>query len=567
MAALVAVAVGLLIYYRRAATRNLDSRVRPPTAPAEPVSDRRGFRDDPRAEEPLRSAMGAARGMRDYRELERLARTLLGEIPDDLAGLLACGQACLRLGRGERAEESLRQALRQASAFQAFQASQASSEERELIHLELSGALVYQGRYREALVELAGLLADNPFHRLAYLQLGKSLARLERTGLSRRFLELAQSLAPGDGEDRRADQYEGSRREELGWRYRARACALRGQYGEGERVLRAAASRGSPGLQVYLAEYLIGAGRAGDALRVLDRLAEMVGASHPDVQGWRAMAFRSQGKSAPAADILAGLLRQHPQLIEVWAPRLARLLLEDLAAPEAAAGWLRAYQARRHGIEAGVLLARAWYALDRPGDAAATLDRLSPLHPGWKRADGDLWRAMVLLRLGDSEQVGGLLPALGRRFHHMPEYFYLRAGWLLATGSDGAETAAAATAARDRGARLEKQHAEARRLRWQAARAEGEEAAEPFCAVARLHHEMGDRQEALRLARIATSCAPDDPTAWLLLAEWYDEPQEVFLRAAARRRSVEVDPTAPSPPTPPTSEEIVKAWLNEEVDR
>ncbi len=57
-----------------------------------------------------------------------------------------------------------------------------------------------------------------------------------------------------------------------------------------------------------------------------------------------------------------------------------------------------------------------------------------------------------------------------------------------------------------------------------------------LCSAAEVLLAMGDRERAIRFARIAASAAPREPRAWTQLEKWLQRPEEIFFRAEARRK-------------------------------
>ncbi len=444
-------------------------------------------------------------------------------LPDDPEVLLALGLAQRHTGDYRGAEVSLRKAL---------EVSPARSARRQQIQCELGLALLKQKRPREALVELARSLLENPYSRRAYVQLGQCLSRLARLEAADACFEIARSLSRGDAESRRAADFLAAGRPVLAARYRARSFSLRGQFGEAERVLREATSNGSPGVHVYLVEYLMDTLQVQEARRALEELALLLGRSHPDVRGWMAMALKQEGRAEEAAAIISELCRELPRLIEVWAPEIARILLEDLAKPRAALQWLELYLERRDNVEARILLARSHFGVGELEEAVEVLEATPSGGFAWRQGAGDVWLALCRVRLGqDLEMVGKVLTSIADS-EHLPEYQLAMAEWRIATHADSDGSVGRG----QRAHRLAVSRAEFRTLCHRAALAAGPEIASHLCSAAEVLLAMGDRERAIRFARIAASAAPREPRAWTLLEKWLQRPEEVFFRAEAQRK-------------------------------
>ena len=356
----------------------------------------------------------------------------------------------------------------------------------------------------------------------------------------------AQALAPADGEDERADDHEAAGRPLLAARYRARACALRGRFAAAERILRDAAADGSPGALVYLAEHLVATLQSRGVRVVLRELGERVGPSHPDVRGWTAMSLDLEGKPEEAAAGLSALLDEHRRLVPVWAPRLARILLEELSAPDAAREWLEIYRRTDPNVESGILLARALLGTGAAEAATRILASLSHLDAAWEERAGDVWLARCRLRAGgDIERAGKTLASIAEGHRRRPEYHlalaeYLEAASEAAPSPDAAEKI---RGARREAARLSALRDHHRALIRRAARGRDEnQATTLFCDAAEVSFRMGDRDRAVQLARIAASFESGLSRPWALLDDWLDRPGEIFLRAEARRRRAALGP-------------------------
>jgi len=486
--------------------------------------DALGFPDEefwhaPGARSTAEAALDIARRSRHDRGVALYAGLLAARLPDDLDVRLSFGVACSRLGRHAEAEAALRHVADHARA---------ATGVRRAARLELAAALRRQGRVARAGGVLAAVLREDPFVRSAYLEYGRCLVLRGERELAGSMYALARRLEAPDAEDRRAREMEALGQTALAARYRARAFALRGQFGEAERTLRRAA-RSSDGASVYLVEHLVGVWRCRSAREALSELSARIGAAHPDVVGWDAMRLRGEGEPQEAARRLVGLLERDPALVTVWGTRLAEILIEDLERPEHALPWLDAL-ARRGDTRARALLGRSLYQLDRCAEATRVLASISP----GERGIDEVWLARSRLRVaGDVETIGRTLESLRGRFGFRPEFCKAIVERLEESGARAPELRQELERSR-RAAALDRQ---SRRTLEAASRLRGVAAVGKLLEAAMVRRQMGDRQEAIRLARIATAVSAEDSRPWAYLATVLDRQEEVFLRHAAASRS------------------------------
>jgi tetratricopeptide (TPR) repeat protein len=477
------------------------------------------FWDAPVSRSAVETAIDIARRLRRDKSVVQYAGVLVARFPDHLEARFALGLASSRLGKYGRAEATLREVVDDPSA---------AIEMRRAARIELAAVMRKQGRAATAGGVLAAVLEEDPFSRLAYLEYGRCLARSGARALAESMYALAQTLEAGDAEGRRAGEMADLEQAALAARFSARAFALRGQFGEAERILRRAAQT-SDGATVYLIEHLVSTWRCLAAREVLERLGARIGASHPDIVGWEAMRLRCQGESQEAVRRLLGLLARDPALVTVWGTRLAEILIEDLDRPESALPWLDALGSRGD-TRARALLGRSLYHLDRCGEAVRVLASISP----GERGIDEVWLARCRLRVdGDVERIGRTLESLRGRFGFLPEFQRAIVEWLEESG----ERASVQRQELDLSRQLAAFDRQARRTLEAASRLEGTASAEKLLEAAQVRQLMGDRDESVRLARIAAAVSPGDVRPWAFLASLLDREAEIFLRQAAAHRS------------------------------
>ncbi len=477
--------------------------------------------------------------------------------------IASLGHTRLALGYYEEAVEQFRRAL---------QSDGLPGPARMEIRLDLALALLKSERPRQSFDELIPLLIEHPYERRAYLLLGQSLGRFGLSELAFSIFAVATEFSPGDAEERLAEEYGAQGNVELAARFRALAFARRGQYAEGEQALRQAADLSSPGVLVYLSEYLVEALNIPKARHVLEELAARIGSDHPDVLGWRAMALAKEGRPQEAASLLGKLMAGSPRAAPIWAPRLAVILLEDLDLPKEAVRWLWLAAQSYRGINTTSLLTRALFEAGDSDVAFQLLDSIPQEALAVSVSHGDILhqRLRILLRC-DLEKAGRALAALTSSKSHVPEYHLAVADWLEAGGDAailGEEKISRdilISRSRRQAARLADLEEECLEMQRRAARnADSIIAAEHLCDVAEKRNDMGDRREAIRYARLAAYRSPAASRPLKLLALWFDRPGEIFLRSHAECRLARLHPDGP-----PALETIalVRHWLGEKAER
>ncbi|MBI4584057.1 MAG: tetratricopeptide repeat protein [Planctomycetes bacterium] len=489
-----------------------------------------GFWSHPEAETTLWKALKVTHRFYEYERLEKLASVLYERSKDkqepDL--LMALGVAKRFRGDLEGAEYFLRRFLK---------AEKPGSPNLEPVRLELSIALSKRGQFVEALQEITLLLEANPYSSKAYFQLGQCLVRLNQKAKAEAMHFLSRALAPSDREFRREEADRGAGRTAFALRARAKGFSLRGQFREGEEVLRDQKYRDDPSVQVFLTEYLFQHLRVQEGRRVLRELEAKLGAAHADVRGWSAETLRLEGEPGKAVSIWMDLCRE-PSRLPIWGLRLGRTLLEELGRPEEAARWFDAILQAGPDTTIRILRGRALFEAGDYERALNILETVPPQEDEWEEEAGAVWLARARVRLGKGRETAGRdLEALGERFKHLAAYHLARAE-LLEAGNQPADSFRQEAS---RIAALEKKFFDARA---RIASAGGSDAAPLLLDGARIRIDIGDRAGAIRLARLAAAAAPKSVTPWKILGDWLNRPEELFFQAEALRQAAALDPTS-----------------------
>jgi tetratricopeptide (TPR) repeat protein len=514
----------------------------------------------------------------DYKRLADIAPVVLLKRPDDTEALMALGIAERYLGRYDLAIEHLRDYL---------QVAPKDSANLHAVELHLAIALLKKNQTREAVEVLVPLLTTKPHSSKSYLHLGKALARLGNPQAAEAFLERSRSLAPIETAMRREKEQRSEGQIAPADRLLALSHRLAGNYAEAESVLRKALQFGNPGHRVYLIEHLVETVRANEALQEIKLLANELGADNSDVLGWTAAALVLQGEFEKGADVFETACQRSSEFLRTWSTHLIRVCLAELHDAPRARRVAESVLEFTSEPRAKIFLARAHFAEGNFEEARKILASTAPGTPDWQTEHGALWLARCRTRLGkELEEAGRDLDMLAASASHLPEYHQARAEWLEAYSSgdvpsprekrpspkekrpspNGDETSP--LPARKRAAELDALQKKYRATRQKAARADaGTTRAQLLVETARILYKMGDRDGALREARLAAFAAPRETVAFAILEEWLDQPDEIFEQAHVQRELHALDASRPGAPSPAQIIERLIGISTEQVAR
>ncbi len=230
--------------------------------------------------------------------------------------------------------------------------------------------------------EISNLLA-NPRSPSDYLKLSRHLA-YHYPDDAKKFSRWVAQLEPIQAELWTADSYRQQNEKSLEARHRALSFERGGQFKEAENVLLESVRQSNPGSKIYLVEFYVRNQWAKKALKILESFKLENNASHPDYLGWKALALSQLDQSDEAELILTELIRKDKSIFKAWAPRLAKIFLEQQKTPKKALEILSVYNSHYTSPSANLMLAQSNFELHRYTQAFtgySTVQQFQELNP------------------------------------------------------------------------------------------------------------------------------------------------------------------------------------------
>lgn len=406
--------------------------------------------------------------------------------------------------------------------------------------LEVDG-LLERGQDRRALELCIRRLLRDPRDRLALI---RTVQIIEPThpDLARSLSRTVDELSPAEAERRLARGYAASGEIELAARHRARALTHELLFRRARQTLLEATRAGSPGAEIYLVEHDVIHLAARRALDRIEKLRKRLGADHPDLVGWSALARARLDEPEEAATRLIELVSRSPELSRIWMSHLARLFLEDLGRPREVLEAFRLHAAAFPDAATRRLEARYLLACHLPRAALELYEKL----PGtaledprdrvaWIRA----WRLTRGVEPGLLKAVTDL--AVDHPRHPEGVQLFLE---LLDAGVPARdlarpldlETENLRDALNRRANETRRSWRRIRNARLTAHEERGKKREEALLELTDLFREIGDRPEALRHAHLALDDAETrgSERAWRAILDLRQRPGELFFQLEAR---------------------------------